>query len=149
MNTARDHSIESVDLHMQLVNEVLRKLHALFRNCLDFQSISPWLRSHNLLTDNEWEIICKRDSREQQVDEFLKFLPHKGKDCLSQMMKCLQLSPEHAGHKDLLTELNKLVEKQTDLPDSSTAEILSENHPQDLGKVITRVQSIKKLKAYP
>ena len=132
MDAARD--IDSVDLHMQFVNEVLRKLHALFRNCLDFQSIFPHLRSHNLLTDNEWEVICKKDSREQQVDEFLKFLPHKGRNCLSQMMKCLQHSPEHSGHQDLLTELHKLVEKQTDNP---TAEILSENHPQDSVKVIT------------
>ena len=74
MYAARD-----LDFRMQFVNEVLRKLHALFRSCLDFQSIFPHLRSHNLLTDNEWELICKKDSREQQVDEFLKCLYQKGK----------------------------------------------------------------------
>ena len=99
---------------MQFVNDVLGKLHALFRSCLDFQSISPHLRSHKLLTSNEWEVIGKKDGREQQVDEFLKCLSHKGRNCLSLLIKCLQLSPEHAGHQDILVELKKLVEKQTE-----------------------------------
>ena len=116
---------------VQFVNEVLRNLHALFRNCLDFQSISPHLRSHNLLTDNEWEVISRKDSRGQQVDEFLQCLPHKGRNCLSQLIKCLQLSPEHSGHQDLLTELNKLVEKQTNQVDNPTAEIFKENNSQN------------------
>ena len=89
------------------VNEVLRHLHTLFRNCLNFQSISPHLRSHCLLTDNEWEIISKKESREDQVDEFLKCLPHKGKGCLKRLIECLQLSLDHSGHQDLINELNK------------------------------------------
>ena len=88
-------------------NEVLRRLHTVFRNCLNFQSISPHLRSHYLLTDNEWEIISKKESREDQVDEFLKCLPHKGKGCLKRLMECLQLSLDHSGHQDLINELNK------------------------------------------
>ena len=123
--------LDSVDLHIQFVNDVLRKLHALFRNCLDFQSISPQLRSHKLLTDNEWEVISRKDSREQQVDEFLKCLPHKGRNCLSQLIKCLQLSPEHSGHQDLLIELKKLVEKQTEPDGPTAADILEKNDPQD------------------
>ena len=135
MDPSRD--LDSVDLHMQFVNDVLRKLHALCRNYLDFQSISPHLRSHNLLTDNEWEVISKKDSREQQVDEFLKCLPHKGRNCLSQLIKCLQLSPEHSGHQDLLTGLNKLVEKLTDQLDNSTAEIFIDTDPQGSVQVKT------------
>ena len=132
MDPTRD--LDSVDLHMQFVNDVLRKLHALFRSCLDFQSISPQLRSHKLLTDNEWEVVSKKDSREQRVDEFLKCLPHKGRNCLSQLIKCLQLSPEHSGHQDLLMELKKLVEKQTET-DNSTPDILENNDPQDSAQV--------------
>ena len=123
--------LDSVDLHMQFVNDVLGKSHVLFRSCLDFQSISPQLRAHKLLTTNEWEVISRKDSREQQVDEFLKCLPHKGRNCLSQLIKCLQLSPEHAGHQDLLVELKKLVEKQTETV-SPTADILENmNDPQN------------------
>ena len=135
MDPFRD--LDSVDVHMQFVNDVLKKLHALCRNCLDFQSISPHLRSHDLLTNNEWELISKKDSREQQVDEFLKCLPHKGRNCLSQLIKCLQLSPEHSGHKDILAGLNKLVEKQTDLLDNSTAEIFNDPDPQGSFQVTT------------
>lgn len=118
MDPLRD--LDSVDFCMQFVNEVLSKSHGLFRNCFDFQSISPQLRSHNLLTKHEWEVISKKDSREEQVDEFLKRLPHKGRNCLHQLIKCLQLSLDHAGHQDLLIELKKLVEKQAD--DSRTAD---------------------------
>ena len=128
--------LDSVDVYMQFVNDVLRKLHGLFRNCLDFQSISPQLRSHNLLTDHQWQVIGKKDSREQQVDEFLKYLPHKGRNCLHQLMKCLQLSLDHAGHQDLLIELKKIVEKQTDDP---TADILENGDPQDSDQVRSHV----------
>ena len=123
---------DSVDFQMQCVNDVLRKLHALFRSCLNFQSVSPHLRSHKLLTDNEWEVISKKDSREQQVDEFLKCLPHKGKNCLNVLIKCLQLSLDHCGHQDLLAELEKLVEKQTGGP---TADTLENHDPRDSTQV--------------
>ena len=73
-------------------------------------------------------MIGKKDSREEQVDEFLKYLPHKGRNCLHQLMNCLQLSQDHAGHQDLLTELKKLLEKQTDDP---TADIPENGDPQD------------------
>ena len=89
------------------VDEVLKHLHTLFRSCLNFQSISPHLRSHRLLTNHEWEIISKKDGREDQVDEFLKCLPHKGKDCLERLLECLQLSLDHSGHQDLISELSK------------------------------------------
>ena len=89
------------------VNEVLRQLHSSFRTSLNFQSISPHLRSHYLLTTHEWEIISKKDSREDQADEFLKCLPHKGKGCLERLLDCLQLSLDHSGHQDLITELSK------------------------------------------
>lgn len=94
---------------MSTENEVLRRLHTLFRDYLNFQAVSPHLRSHNLLTDNEWEIISKKDSREDQVDEFLKCLPHKGKGCLKRLIECLQLSLDHSGHQDLISELHKQV----------------------------------------
>ena len=125
--------LDSVDFHTQFVNDVLRKLHGLFRNCLDFQSISPQLRAHNLLTDHEWQVIGKKDSRVQQVDEFLKCLPHKGKNCLNQLMKCLLLSLDHSGHQDLLDELKKLVEKQT--ADSTDDQIYESDGPQASGQV--------------
>lgn len=121
--------LDSIDFHMQFVNDILRKLHGVFRNCLDFQSISPQLRSHNLLTDHEWQVIGKKDSREQQVDEFLKYLPHKGRNCLHQLMKCLQLSLDHSGHEDLLTELKRLVEKQT--TNSIDDQVFDNGDPQD------------------
>ena len=95
------------------VNEVLRQLHTSFRTCLNFQSISPHLRSHNLLTNHEWEIISKKDSREDQVDEFLKCLPHKGKGCLEKLLECLQLSLDHSGHQDLISELSKHIISDT------------------------------------
>ncbi|XP_065908160.1 putative leucine-rich repeat-containing protein DDB_G0290503 isoform X2 [Dysidea avara] len=95
------------------VDDVLRRLHTSFRSCLNFQSISPHLRSHELLTDNEWEVISNKDSRQDQVDEFLKVLPHKGRNCLNQLIECLQLSFDHAGHKDLLVELKKQVDQQS------------------------------------
>ena len=113
MDPMRNLDSEDVQSLIQFVKDVLKKLHGLFRNCLDFQSISPHLRSHNLLTDNEWQVISTKDSREQQVDEFLKYLPHKGKNCLNELIKCLQLSLEHSGHQDLLAALKQLVEKQT------------------------------------
>ena len=91
------------------VDEVLKHLHTFFRSCLNFQSISPHLRSHHLLTNHEWEIISKKDGREDQVDEFLKCLPHKGKDCLERLLECLQLSLDHSGHRDLISELSKHV----------------------------------------
>jgi len=94
------------------VNDVLRRLHTSFRSCLNFQSISPHLRSHELLTDHEWEVISNKDSHDSQVDEFLKVLPHKGRKCLNQLIECLQLSLDHAGHKDLLVELKKQVDQQ-------------------------------------
>ena len=97
-----------------LVNNILRRLHALFRSCLNFQSISPQLRQHNLLTDHEWQVIKNKDSHEDQVDEFLQYLPHKGKDCLNQLIECLELSLDHAGHKDLLQGLKK----EVNLPNS-------------------------------
>ena len=131
--------LDSVDLQMQFVNDVLGKLHSLFRNCLDFQSISPQLRSHKLLTNNEWAVISsKKDSREQQVDEFLKCLPHKGRNCLSQLIKCLQLSPEHAGHQDILVELKKLVEKQTETNDPTVDILENVNDPKDSGSAQVR-----------
>ena len=126
-------SFDSIDFYMQFVKDVLRKLHSAFRICLDFQSISPQLRSHNLLTDHEWQVISKKDTREQQVDEFLEYLPHKGKNCLHQLIKCLQLSLDHAGHQDLLTELKRLVEKQT--ADSTNDHIVDTGDPQDSGQV--------------
>ena len=119
---------------MQFVNDVLRKLHGLFRNCLDFQSISPQLRAHNLLTDHEWQVISKKDSREQQVDEFLKCLPHKGRNCLNQLIKCLLLSLAHSGHQDLLNELKKLVDKKQ-TADSTDDEIYESDGPQASGQV--------------
>jgi len=97
----------------QPVNEILRRLHTSFRNCLNFQSISPHLRSHELLTDHEWEVISNKGSRQDQVDEFLKVLPLKGKNCLKKLIECLQLSLDHAGHEDLLEELKQLVEQQS------------------------------------
>jgi len=97
--------------HLAL-NDVLRQLHISFRSCLNFQSISPHLRSHELLTDHEWEVISNKDSHDSQVDEFLKVLSHKGKNCLNQLIECLQLSLDHAGHKDLLVELKEVVDQQ-------------------------------------
>ena len=95
----------------QLTNDVLRRLHSLFRSCLNFQSISPQLRQHNLITYHEWQVICNKDSHDDQVDEFLKCLPLKGRNCLNQLIECLQLSLDHAGHQDLLAELKKQVDR--------------------------------------
>jgi len=100
---------EGLEKDMDVLNNVLRRLHILFRNCLNFQSISPQLRQHNLLTDHEWQVIKNKDSHEDQVDEFLQYLPHKGKNCLKQLIECLELSLDHAGHYDLLVELKKEV----------------------------------------
>ena len=113
--------MDSLNESVEFVNETLKKSHVVFRNCLDFQSILPHLRSHELLTDNEWEVISKKDSRELQVDEFLKFLPRKGKNCLQQLIKCLQLSLNHTGHKDILTELGRLVERQSETQSETQA----------------------------
>ena len=127
------HPLDSLDSHLQFVTEVLRKLHVSFRNYLNFQSISPQLRLHNLLTDDEWQVISKKDSREQQVDEFLKCLPHKGKNCLNELVICLQSSLDHAGHKDLLTELKKLVlDTQTGGP---TADVIENDDSQGSAQV--------------
>ena len=116
-----------MDLSLQFVNDTLRRLHPLFRNCLDFQSIAPQLRLHKLVTDHEWQVIGSKDSREQQVDEFLKCLPHKGRNCLNQLIKCLQMSLDHAGHQDLLTELKK----QIDPADT----LLENGNPRDPAQV--------------
>ena len=126
------HPSDSLDSHLQFVTEVLRKLHVSFRNCLNFQSILPQLRLHNLLTDDEWQMISKKDSREQQVDEFLKCLPHKGKNCLNELVICLQSSLDHAGHQDLLTELKKLLDTQTGGP---TADVIENDDPQGSAQV--------------
>ena len=139
----RNTDSEDVQLLIQFVRDVLKKLHVLFRNCLDFQSISPHLRSHSLLTDHEWQVISKKDTREQQVDEFLKYLPHKGKNCLNELIECLEMSLEHSGHRDLLTALQKLVQKQTskqtDDPAPSSAALpwdaLVKNDDQDCTQV--------------
>ncbi|XP_065908170.1 putative leucine-rich repeat-containing protein DDB_G0290503 isoform X2 [Dysidea avara] len=98
----------------QSVNDVLRRLHGLFRSCLNFQSISPQLRQHNLLTDHEWQVIKSKDSHEDQVDEFLNYLPFKGKDCLNQLIECLRSSLDHLGHQDILTELEAELIKRVD-----------------------------------
>lgn len=94
-------------------DEVLKRTHAIFRKYLNVHSIYPHLRSHNLITDHEWEVINTKDGREGQVDELLKCLPQKGRDCLQLLVKCLQSSLDHAGHKDLLVELLKQPEMQT------------------------------------
>ena len=98
----------------QSVNDVLRGLHGLFRSCLNFQSISPQLRQRNLLTDYEWQVIKSKDSHEDQVDEFLNYLPFKGKDCLNQLIECLRSSSDHLGHQDILTELEAELIKRVD-----------------------------------
>jgi len=92
-----------------LAENVLRKLHSLFRSCLNFQSILPGLRLHNLLTDYEWQVIKNKDTHDDQVDEFLQYLPHKGRNCLDKLIDSLELSLDHAGHNDLLVELKKEV----------------------------------------
>ncbi|XP_065908166.1 CAP-Gly domain-containing linker protein 1-like [Dysidea avara] len=92
---------------VQSANDVLRRLHVSFRRYLNFQSISPHLRSHNLLTDHEWQVISDKGSCEDQVDQLLKYLPQKGENCLHALIECLQSSLDHAGHKDLLVELKK------------------------------------------
>ena len=106
----------------QSVNDVLGRLHSLFRSCLNFQTISPHLREHNLITYNEWQVIANKGSHDSQVDEFLKVLPHKGRNCLNQLTECLQLSLDHAGHKDLLVELKKQVDQQ---PDSNSSQVIN------------------------
>ena len=128
------HPLDSLDshLHSQFVTEVLRKLHVPFRNYFNFQSISPQLRLHNLLTEDEWQVISKKDSREQQADEFLKCLPQKGKNCLNELVICLQSSHDHSGHKDLLIELKKLLEKQTG---DQLANIIENDDPQGSAQV--------------
>ncbi|XP_065908165.1 CAP-Gly domain-containing linker protein 1-like isoform X2 [Dysidea avara] len=92
---------------VQSTNDVLRRLHVLFRRCLNFQSISPHLRSRNLLTDHEWQVISEKGNSEDQVDQLLKYLPQKGGSCLHALIKCLQSSLDHAGHQDILVELQK------------------------------------------
>lgn len=98
--------VDSMDF-IQSMEDVLKRSHYLFRKFFNFQSILPQLLAHNLLTSDEWEVISKKDSREQQVDEFLKCLPHKGRNSLNQLIECLELSLDHAGHQDILAELKK------------------------------------------
>ena len=98
--------MDSVD-SVQSPDDILKRSHIHFRRCLNFQAISPHLRSHNLLTDDEWEVISKKDTREQQADEFLKCLSHKGRNSLSHLINCLKLSQDHTGHQDILTEIEK------------------------------------------
>jgi len=94
----------------QLINDVLGRLHDLFRSCLNFQSISPQLRKYKLLTDREWQVINNKDTQDDQVDEFLKYLPLKGKDCLNRLSQCLRSSLDHSGHQDILTKLEAELE---------------------------------------
>ena len=93
--------------NVQPTENVLSRLQISFKRWLNFQSISPQLRSHDLLTDREWEVISSKNSREEQVDELLMYLPDKGESCLQALVECLQSSLDHAGHKDLLEELRK------------------------------------------
>jgi len=110
---------------LQLLNDVLRRLHSLFRSCLNFQSISPQLRQRNLITNHEWQKISSKSSQEDQVDEFLKCLSLKGRNCLNELVECLQLSLDHAGHQDLLEELKKQVDLEVDLSNSGSEVIYS------------------------
>jgi len=88
----------------------------LFRSYLNFQTISPHLRKHNLLTDHEWEAIQNKATHDDKVDEFLKYLRLKGKDCLDRLILCLRSSLDHSGHHDILTKLEaeQLCIKQVD-----------------------------------
>ena len=52
-------------------------------------------------------MISSKNSREEQVDELLIYLPEKGENCSQALAECLQSSLDHAGHKDLLEELRK------------------------------------------
>jgi len=117
-----------MNLSLQFVDRTLRRLHPLCRDCLDFQSISPQLRSHKLLTDHEFQEILNIYSGVQQVDKFLNYLRLKGRNCLNQLIECLQSSLKYcAGHQHLLNELKKQV-NQADT-------ILENGNPQDPAQV--------------
>lgn len=99
---------ESVD-SMQSIDDILKRSHIHFRRYLNFQAISPHLRSYNLLTDDEYEVISKKDTRAQQADELLTCLSHKGRNSLGHLINCLKLSQDHIGHQDILTELKRQI----------------------------------------
>ena len=82
---------------------LLKKYQSELVQYIDLPSLIPYLNRHNLLTDDEQEMLLNTQFTERErILKLLALVEKKGKDGFESFLKALEEEPEHIGHKELM-----------------------------------------------
>ena len=70
---------------------------------IDLPLLTPYIKRHSLLTDDEQEMLLNTQFTERKrILKLLALVEKKGKDGFESFLKALEEEPEHLGHKELM-----------------------------------------------
>ena len=100
------------------------------RKSLSLEELIPSLRQFDLLTKDEWDLLCSQQTRQQKIDYLVGLLPRKGENAFTNFVTCLESEREHPAHQELADKLRatavELAESQQQMPPMITCELVCE-----------------------
>ena len=78
---------------------------------MNVDCLIPYLKMHNLLTDDEeHNLISYFHSPHKKAQLLLSYLERKGIGVLQKFLCCLNSEEQHTGHKDIANKLNEIMQ---------------------------------------
>ena len=112
---------------------VLQKHHSDLRKSLGIEELIPSLRSLDLLTKDEWEVLSSQQTRQQKIDYLVALLPRKGENAYTHFVVCLESEKCHLAHQELADKLK------------TTAATLAESQQQVLPEITDEYELISEV----
>ena len=94
------------------MNQILDQLAPTISSSINLSALMPLIQKHGLVTNDEYyHLTCVTTAPGEGAQKLLHYLKYKGDGTLQKLLCSLHLETEHAGHKDIATELTELLNK--------------------------------------
>lgn len=87
------------------LKEILDACSSDIHDKLDVDAILPMLRSYNLLSNQQTQLLKCNSDRDEKIDKLLMWLSRKGPSTLPKLVTCFESFPEMSSHKHLGVKL--------------------------------------------
>ncbi len=103
-----EQGLSTVKIHS--LKNVIQKHNRDFVECMNVQSLLPYLQEQELLTRHEYEKLTQEVHTKTQSEQnhyLLRILPTKGEHAFERFFTCLTQADEHLGHEQLVKILSQ------------------------------------------
>ncbi|XP_065907908.1 uncharacterized protein [Dysidea avara] len=96
----------------EILSQILNELAPIVSSSINLNALIPLLLKHNLLTnDQNYYLANEAIAPSRRAQSLLDILKCKGNGTLQKLLCCLTSEKQHAGHKDIASDLTELLKR--------------------------------------